>query len=280
MSKMPKLRPFLLSLPERLQIVVIVGVTVIAAFAVAIATRALFDFPRLVADTQLTTAVYGVLGTIYAVLLAFTISGVWQNFNRAAATVQTEADALSGLVHIIDAFPADQPQIIRSLIFSYAQLVLAEWEALAVVARRQGLAQDLSLEVTALINSIQALKPINARETAVFGQALVMLNAWLDARRNRLQSANGGYAEALWPLLIGGSLVLFAFHGLIVAKSLEVWGALLLGLSLVVGLSFYLIFSLDSPFTGSLSAHAGPFQWLLYWVKREESSPPGGPESS
>jgi hypothetical protein len=35
------------------------------------------------------------------------------------------------------------------------------------------------------------------------------------------------------------------------------------GFSFIVGLAFYLIFSLDSPFTGNLSAGPEPFLWLL-----------------
>lgn len=74
---MPEMRPFLLSLPERLQIVIIVDATVTSALAVAIATCAQFDLHQLAADAGLTTAVYAVLGNIYAVLLAFAVSGVW-----------------------------------------------------------------------------------------------------------------------------------------------------------------------------------------------------------
>jgi hypothetical protein len=120
---------------------------------------------------------------------------------------------------------------------------------------------DLSNKAAmALVHAIQSLNPSNDRETALFEQALVTANDWLDARRKRLQSARGGNARPLWPLLIAGAFVLFACHGLFVTKSTEVWAALLLGVSSVVGLSFYLIFSLDSPFTGSFSAHADPFR--------------------
>ena len=129
------------------------------------------------------------------------------------------------------------------------------------------------------ISAVQFLAPANARETAVFEQALVVLNSWLDARRKRLQSASGGSAAALWPLLLAGAIVLFAFHGLFVAKSTEVWAALLLGLSSVVGLAFYLIFSLDSPFTGSLSAHVGPFQWVVISCQRDMPRRPSEPEA-
>ena len=107
---MPKIRPFLLSLPEKLQVVIIVGATVTAAFAAALATRALFDLHQLVADTGLTSVVFEVLGTIYAILLAFVVSGIWQNFSAAVASVHAEADALLDLVHIVNAFPPSIPR--------------------------------------------------------------------------------------------------------------------------------------------------------------------------
>lgn len=278
---MPGIRPFLLSLPEKLQIVIVVGATVTSAFAAAIATRALFDINQLAADTGLTTVVFEVLGTIYAILLAFVVSGIWQNFSAAVASVQAESAALLGLVTIVGAFPTERTEGIRSMALTYAKVVIDEWQALAEVARGKVSPQDLSYDAAeALLRTVQFLEPSNARETAVFEQALVTLNNWLDARRERLQSASGGNATALWPLLISGALVLFAFHGLFVAKSTEVWAALLLGISSVVGLSFYLIFSLDSPFTGSLSAHVGPFQWVVISCERAKPLCPSEPAAS
>lgn len=279
---MPRIRPFLLSLPEKLQIPIIIGATVTAAFAAALATRALFDLNQLAADAGLTSVVYEVLGTIYAILLAFVVSGIWQNFSGAMRTVHVEADALLSLMHILEAFPKEHTKEVHDAVHSYAKMVIdEEWHELVRIARGYVAAYNLSPEPTvALIGAVQSLEPLSAREIAVFEQALVNLNNWLDARRERLQSASGGNAAALWPLLIAGALVLFAFHGLFVAKSTEVWAALLLGLSAVVGLAFYLIFSLDSPFTGSLSVHAGPFQWVVISsCQREKPLNPSAPEA-
>jgi hypothetical protein len=270
----------LLALPERLQVIIIVGATVAAAFAAALATRALFDLQQLAADNGLTTAVYEVLGTIYAILLAFVVSGIWQNFSAAVALVHSEADALLGLGHTVDAFPSEQSSNVRRQVVTYAKGVIAEWEALASVARGKVSPHDFSFEETeALIRAVQRLEPANPRETAVFERALVMLTNWLDARRKRLQSASGGSAAAIWPLLLAGALILFAFHGLFVARSAAVWTGLLLGLSAVVGLAFYLIFSLDSPFTGRLSVHVGPFQWLVDSYRRESPETLSAPET-
>ena len=66
------------------------------------------------------------------------------------------------------------------------------------------------------------------------------------ARRKRLQSASDGSPRHS-AILLPGAIVQFAY-GLFVAKSNEVWAALLLGLSSVVRLAFYLIISLNSRF--------------------------------
>jgi hypothetical protein len=278
--KMPKIRPFLLSLPERLQTVIVVWVTVTAAFAVALASRMLFDVQQLQANTQLIVATYEVFGTIYAMLLAFVVSGSWQNFSTAVKSVQAEAAALSDLVHIVDIFPGAATINFRGLAGTYAQMVIqAEWRNLAAVARGDLSLQDLNLDASnELIQAVQFLEPANSRESVIFEQALVMLNNWLDARRLRLQSAGGGNAATLWPLLITGALVLFGFHGLFVAHSPAVWTALLLGLSIVVGLAFYLILSLNSPFTGTLSVHVTPFQWLIHWCQKKQPPVPNHPD--
>ena len=72
-------------------------------------------------------------------------------------------------------------------------------------------------------------------------------------------------------MLIAGAFVLFAFHGLFVTHAWAAW-AVLPGFSLIVGLSFYLIFSLDSPFSGRLSAGPEPFKWLLYGSREPTAS--------
>jgi hypothetical protein len=74
--------------------VIILGVTITLAFAAAIAIRAMFDINQLVANEGPSLTVYTVLGTIYGILLAFVISGIWENHKVSMASVRAESDAL------------------------------------------------------------------------------------------------------------------------------------------------------------------------------------------
>jgi hypothetical protein len=265
------MRSFILSLPAKLQPVVIIGSTVIAAFAVSLLTRALFNPNELALDSALTSSVYTTLGTLYAVLIAFVVTGVWQSFSSAETAVNSEANALTDLVCLIRYISTARTERIRESAQAYVASVVERWDLLALATRENKPVEEINIETSnALVRAILDVKPEGDRELELYAQALDLTGIWLDARRNRLRSAKGNTAGALWGLLIAGASVLFAFHGLFVTHEWAVWAVLLLGFSLIVGLAFYLIFSLDSPFTGRLSAGPEPFKWLLLDFKRTD----------
>jgi hypothetical protein len=258
------MRSYVLSLRLALQPIFIIGSTVALAFVIATICNMFFDTHQLEANTELSSAVYQVLGTVYAILLTFTLWGVWQNFNEANDSAQKEASALMDLVDIVDISNSWHNVDIRTVAYSYAQLVIEqEWPALKDMTNdslnTREKAHSSSLNVVKMLHGINPQSP---REVAIFSQTLVLLSAWLDARRARVLLARGNSAK-LWPLLITGAFVLFAFHGLFVAKTLGIWFALLFGFSLTIGLTFYLIFTLDCPFAGALSIDSEPFQLAL-----------------
>src|SRR5271170_4381679 len=124
------MRSFILSLPAKLQPIVIIGATVVAAFVVSLLTRAFFNVRQLELDSALTSAVYGTLGTIYAVLIAFVVSGVWQSFSSAGTAVSSEANALTDLVFIIGQIPEERSGKTRELAKAYVRSVVDRWGAL------------------------------------------------------------------------------------------------------------------------------------------------------
>lgn len=256
------MRKFILSLPPYLQSVFIISLTIILAFVIASFFRIFFDVGQLHANLDLIAASYEVLGTIYAILLTFTLWGVWQNFSMANESVQAEAYALLDLIHILEAAPSLNNIAIRQAALDYVELVLKdEWPVMHCITTYalnfKEVSRCASIEVMHLI---QKIEPANEREQVLFGNMLTLLSNWLDARRKRLLIARGNSAKALWPLLITGAFVLFCFHGLFVATTMGIWCVLLLGASVVIGLTFYLIFTLDCPFIGFPCIDREPFE--------------------
>ena len=255
------MRAFLLSLSVKYQMLFVVGVTVCSAFLIASICSMFFDEHQLVANTDLISSIYQVMGTIYAILLTFTLWGIWQNYTAADLSVQQEGYALVDLVHTLNASPIWQKLNIRNDALTYLSLVIEqEWPFLKNMTNSFiNFHEDTHSAALTILQTVQNIAPTSERETAIFSHALTLLSNWLDARRTRLLSARGNSAKALWPLLFTGSIVLFCFHGLFIANTIGIWVMLLLGISLVIGLTFYLIFTLDTPFSGSPSIDPEPF---------------------
>lgn len=259
------MRARLLSLPYKIQILLIVGLTVAVAFSLALFCGMFFDMAQLKENTSLITTVYQVMGTIYAILITFTLWGVWQQFTEAETSVQREIYSLLDLVHNFEAVPRWLQFNIRKAALLYAQTVTTdEWNRMkSITSSTINFREKTHSLSTKIVLMVQDIVPDGPRELAVFSQVITQLNHWLDARRSRLLIARGNSARSLWSLLLMGAFVLFSIHGLFVADTVGIWATLLAGISAVIGLTFYLIFTLDCPFTGSPCVDTEPFDLAI-----------------
>src|SRR3954470_24635243 len=72
--------------------------------------------------------IYAVLGVIYAVLLAYVVIVVWQDFSAAHLTTQQEANLVADLYGLADQLPAPYDARVRELARAYARSVIDdEW---------------------------------------------------------------------------------------------------------------------------------------------------------
>jgi hypothetical protein len=62
------------------------------------------------------------LSTSYAVIIAFMLSDVWNNYQAAELNAEMEANALVNLYRVADGLPSQQKNQIRSLGRRYAEL--------------------------------------------------------------------------------------------------------------------------------------------------------------
>ncbi len=266
------MRRFILSIPGKFQAIFIIGSIILIAFLAGSLCSIFFDEHQLVTNTDLISSVYQVMGTIYAILLTFTLWGVWQRFSEAGASVQNEAFALLDLVHILETIN-NKKNSFRNAAYLYSKYVIEkEWPALKNYTNSIiNIRESNHSASQQLIEISQKVAVDNQQNTVIYEQILSLLTRWLDARRSRILTARGNNAKALWPLLFTGALVLFSFHGLFVAKSIGIWIMLLFGASLVIGVTFYLIFSLDCPFTGSLSIDSEPFILTINLLRNDDA---------
>ena len=104
-----------------------VGTAMLFLFLVTRSTTA----PSRRESNDFTGAVVAVIGTTYAVILAFTLSGVWSMFQQAQANEEQEANALVNVFRIATQLQDSNAKQIQDLCVRYVDnTVDREWSAM------------------------------------------------------------------------------------------------------------------------------------------------------
>lgn len=202
----------------------------------------------------------GVLGTIYAVLIAFAVIIVWQQFDSSVANVQAEANNLAHLYRDGEAFSKDFRDKLNPLLREYRSAVIEkEWKTMQL--------GEMSPDVERIMNNIWDVytnyKIRNKTEELFFSEALSKLNTFRGLRRQRLMDARKGIEPLLWHVMIIGALIVISFSFIFGAENIEAHLLMVVLLSSLIGLMLFTVMELDYPFTGSIAVSSEPLQRVV-----------------
>src|SRR5215210_3101359 len=111
--------------------VAIVGLSVLVAHLGLHLVRRRVPLPVLETQHEVAGFIIGVLGAIYAVLLAFVVVAVWDQFGEARMIVEREANQLNDLSRMAQGFPAPAQGRALEGLRAYGQSVIDdEWSAM------------------------------------------------------------------------------------------------------------------------------------------------------
>src|ERR1700693_3118221 len=123
--------------------------------------------------------IYGVLGTIYAVILGFSILVLWDQFHEAEVMADREASYLGSLYRLAQRLPADQMQAFTSSVRKYCRLVIDDEWPLMDQGKYSPKAREQFLEIWRECGS---LEPRTDVEKIIFGTMLGTMTNLDDAR--------------------------------------------------------------------------------------------------
>lgn len=234
------------------------SVIVMCAFSVLALyiTRQRLTRNDLITHNDVAGAILAMLGTVLAVMMSFMVAGVWQEYDSAGQSTQTEASALADLYHLANAMPAAQRAQIQTGIDRYiSQLESDEWPLM-----KRGLQSWRAFQTAyAIEDAVIGRKPAVAGAPLVQSQGLTYVATFLDARRQRLYENGSGIPGVLWStmLAVGVITIFFSFYFKVdrpVAQYIMV-----AALTAVITLIYILIAELDYPFRGDIAIGPGSF---------------------
>ncbi len=240
--------------------ILVVGSAVLGAVLLELFARFAFALDRRRTHNDVAAAIFSVVGVLYAVLLAFFTTIVWDGFDAAKAASFHEAAAAAEVWQLADDVPADAGAALRASTRAYVQTVIrVEWPAQALgqpaVAGRAPL--------NALHRAVGAMHPATAGETNLHAALLAAVSHLEDARADRLLAVNTTMPTIAWVVMLLGAGITIAFASFLRAQSLGMHLAMQAALALSGALVVVMIIALNNPFRGDFRVSTAPFDRAL-----------------
>jgi AraC-like DNA-binding protein len=240
--------------------VALVGATVI--LIVRLGVRAIGidpSQPILVRD-----AVIGSLSGMFALMVAFSASGIWNDALQARAAVQREANAIENVNALAVHYPAELREEVHDALLRYGRRVIeSDWPAMK---HRAGVNDTLFQRGNGpLIQLIDQIAEARSGSPDLPYSDL-LISQLLDLRSARLQReviARGGVSPAQWVALItiamAAMLVIAVAHNHAFGLQTAAMGAYVLGVSAAL----FVVLAHDRPFVGHSGVQPLPIRQAI-----------------
>lgn len=253
-------------LPLTVMFIVILSMSVLACWLLIGLVR--FAVPRLGFQPDeplpIRDSIINASGALFALMVAFSAAGIWNDAVAARNAVQREADAMESTMVLSAALPDAARSRLHDLLRSYLQdVIAADWPAMAKSLPPSDPAFDQSEKH--LLGAIEFVsrQSTTAADSSAYAPLLGQLLQVRHARLARLTSSQAGITWAQWiAMWLISTVTLLAvvicnshsFRMQIVAAHLYV---------LVVSAAYFVILAHDRPFVGSVSVKPAALQALV-----------------
>ena len=219
-------------------------------------------------SNDFTGAVVAVIGTTYAVILAFTLAGVWTMFQQAEANEEQEANALVNIYRIASQLKDPNAKPIQELCVRYANNALErEWPAMD---KRQMPPEGAEIinQFWTLAGEIQA----RAQPDAIGAyQLMEELRLLTQHRRVRIMDSREALPGILWAVLIAGGVITVASSCFFGVPSFRFHLLQVLMLSFLVALVLVAIADIDQPYQGEVKVAPQGFEFAASSLNKQPS---------
>jgi Protein of unknown function (DUF4239) len=239
-------------------------IVVVPALAVLLQLGIQRTWPRLAEGEHNDVAgfIIAVVGVIYAVLLAFVVIIIWENFSDAEGVVAQEASALRSIYRETTAFPQEVREPVHEDVRRYAEAAIQrEWPAMKHgVSGDPAVAQILD-EMSEHLTQLPATTP---SQQEYIGAEAARFNDLVSARSKRLDFVEQGVPGVLWTALVVGAVVTIGFATLFGLRSVGLHITITASLAAVIGVLLFVAVAIDHPFGGDVTVTPAPLERVLH----------------
>ena len=212
---------------------------------------------KLEQSNEVAGIVFGAIGLIYSLVLAFVIVAVWEDYNDLDKTIMTETDKLNGILAHSNTLPDSLKQVVGTSVYNYCnQVINQEWQM-------QETKTDYPSAIPALRRELLNTPPANEIQSRVFDAIDQDLSSISDQRRNRLLHTHTQMPQLIWQILKAGTLLLILFSYFFHVPSVRLKQIYLVFFVTAVSMCMFLVYSLDHPFDRQDGVSIQPYYNVL-----------------
>jgi hypothetical protein len=199
---------------------VIVGVTAVVLTMVFFLRR-IFPVGGIFTDSDRAAGIFGVLGTSFAVLLAFVIFLSFETFGNAKQAASVEAVAVQELYRDAQLFAPEEREQLEGQLICYARAVIDDgWRAMREQQRTSRLVDEWVLRLEVTSNRVDLSDPQSA---VGYEQWNTQSSERRDGRRARVAEATPFVPPPLWYALLLGAVLLLTYGCLYADRGERFW---------------------------------------------------------
>lgn len=201
-----------------------------------------------------------IIGTVYAVTIAFVAVTVWQSRGNAEANAAAEADTVGNLLRDASFLDGDVRGDLDQKLKQYAAAVInEEWQAM-----ENGASSDhVRILLKEIHTSFGTINPVSPKEVNIHAAMLKNLDDLADQRRLRLLDSRDKVPRLMWAVLIaGGFITVFASY-LLGPTHTRTHLLMAAAMSAMIALTLFLIYEMDGPFSGGLRVEPDAMRFVI-----------------
>ena len=202
----------------------------------------------------------GVIGTTYAVIIAFMLSGVWSQFQTAEVNAEQEANCLVNIYRFAESFPPAEGPKVQQLAVEYSKVMISdEWQAM----EHEASSEHAHTLMRALWRALPSIDGQNIAQHTAVDHAITELSSMTEHRRIRLLESHQKLPGIRWSVLIIGGIITVGSTCLFGVENFSLHLVQVFAITLLLSVMLVAIAEIDQPFQGDVRVAPDGFRYAL-----------------
>jgi hypothetical protein len=234
-----------------------VALAVTAACGTHTVIRRRIEFQKLVEHNEVAGFMIAVVGVLYAVLMAFVVVVVWQQYNESNSNYGREVSQTADLYFFARSLPPDRQRSVHMLVERYiGEMIDQEWPAMRIAQASPAATATLA----ELKGEIAEFVPHSDIESDARTHLEDTVQHLFDLRDQRLADNIETLPPVLWAALLVGAGITIGFGYLFGVTNFRVQLIMTGAVSALIAVMFTLLIELDFPFRRDTAI--SPQRWI------------------